>query len=381
MRLLALPIDALFNVEYGNTSLTKKYIRAHPGSKPVFGATVDPDKAIGLIATADHAQDGLSFVRIGYAGHVALRKAPFSVTCNVMVLAPKPDVRECLHLPYFVPVISAALKSIAVGRPGKGGRHDYMQVSRAAARAAKVLVPVSEDGSPDPEEQRVLTGNYARIAAAKSELAEMERSLGRLRLALPLDGVATIEMAVAETFDLKAGDGRYTRMYVRAHPGEYPRYTAETLGAEPEKIDTWDHDTEAIHYTIQGKNAGTVFHRPRHRFSMTADAGILVRKMDCIDYRYAYHALAAVFAQQGFRWASNTASQAKVLGLKLPFPASGRGAPDPKMQEAIAARLDVKLKAKEEIRASIRRLLEKDVVIVSERGVSGGDASGSSPSA
>lgn len=363
MRFVTAPVGRFFDVEGGNSKLTKKHMRAHPGEHPVYGATVGADTVIGRIDSADFLQDGLSFVRIGYAGHVALRRAPFSVTCNVFVLVPKGEVLDRLHLPYFVRVVSAALKDAAVGRPGKDGSHDYMQVTKGAALAATVPVPVDADGAPDVSAQEALAARYERISATKAELSETAKKLGRLRLALPLDGVATADVALSDAFDLTAGKGRYTRAYARSHPGEYPLYTAATQGADVDKIDTWDHDTEALHYTIQGANAGTVFHRSRHKFSMTGDAGILVRRTESIDYRFAYHAVSELFAAQGFRWASNTASKPKVLNLKLRLPVLPNGEPDLLAQQAIAARLDTKLKARSEIQDALRRLAEKDVVI------------------
>lgn len=293
----------LFEVRGGNGKLTRKYIRLRPGPHPVYGATVGIDKAIGHTSDADFMEDGLSFVRIGYAGHVAHREAPFSVTCNVFVLEPRGQYRGQLYLPYFATVISSALKPLAVGRQGKDGRHDYMQITKAAAQSAEIIVPVDEQGNPDWRAQVDLADRYDGIRNTKTQIAGILKSLGEIKLALPLDGVQSREVLLSDIFEQHSGKGKYTRDYARRNPGSFSLYTAATHGGDIDKIDTFDFDTEALHYTIQGANAGTVFHREHHKFSMTGDAGILIRKADLIDYRYAFHALAELFAKQEFRWA------------------------------------------------------------------------------
>jgi len=356
-------IGDLFSIKYGNGKLTNKFMRSNPGPYPVFGASADPRKAAGWIDTYDFDQDCLSFVRIGYAGHVALRAAPFSVTCNVLVLVPKPEVSDRIHLPFFVPVVSSALRRIAQGRFKEDGRHDYTQVTQQGALAATVSVPVDSDGLPDYDAQVTIARRYEKLAGTKDTLKALAERLERIELMLPLDEVEIAEFKLDEVFELHRGKSEYTKAFARANPGEFPLYTAATRDVKPDKISKWDFDTEALHYTTEGAHAGTVFHRSKHKFAMSGHAGILVRKSKLVDYRYAFHVASSIFREQGFRWSSNTASNSKVTRLLLPFPVNSKGELDVIAQQRIASRLDQMHGTKADLMERINRLIQSEVVI------------------
>lgn len=354
-------ISDLFDIVYGNGDLTKAYIHNNPGPYPVFGATSDPDKVAGYINTHDFSRDALSFVRIGYAGHVAHRAAPFSITCNVLALAPKEAVASLLHLPYFAPVVSSALRRIATGRFKADGRQDYTQINQSMALRATIDVPVKEDGTIDLEEQRVLAARYEKVGKVKVGLVAAAGQLADLGFAVPMDGIPTITLKLADAFDLARGNSKYTEKYAREHVGSYPLYTAATRNVVPDHIDTFDHEVEALHYTTEGAHAGTVFHRMKHKFSMSGHAGILTKKVPEISYSYALFEVTRVFNAQGFRWASNIPSKTKISDLELRFPVDVNGKLDTVVQDTIAKRMHRLSQQRDETVQDIRRLAKVEV--------------------
>lgn len=355
-------IRELFDIVYGNGELTKAHIHAHPGPHPVFGASADPSRTAGSIDSFDFDADALSFVRIGYAGHVALRQAPFSVTCNVLVLKPKSEWAKAIHLRYFVPVISAAFRVVATGRFKEDGRQDYTQINQAMALAATISVPVDADGRPDLPAQMLLADRYDRLAGIRSDLSRTAEDLSTLNFGLELRDVEVAEISLEEAFDVRKGVSTYTEKFALANVGSYPLYTAATRNVKPALINTFDHEVEALHYTTEGAHAGTVFHRPKHRFAISGHAGILTRKRADISYAYALREVSRVFAGEGFRWASNTPSKNKIRDLRLRFPVTADGAFDLVAQEAIATRMR-KLDAQREATVdALQRLAKAEVI-------------------
>lgn len=354
-------ISDLFSIVYGNGALTKAYIHENPGAFPVFGASADPGKSAGSISTFDFESDALSFVRIGYAGHVALRKAPFSVTCNVLVLKPKPEWAGLLHLPYMVPIISSSFRMVATGRFKEDGRQDYTQINQKMALNATISVPVDEDDKPDLKEQISLSDRYERLKGVRSSLAGTAARLFEFRFALDLREVKYAELPLSEAFAIIRGNSEYTEKYALAHAGHFPLYTAATRNIKPDKISMYDHNVEALHYTTEGAHAGTVFHRPKHKFSMSGHAGILVRKTPEIFYDYALYEVSRVFGGQGFRWASNTPSKSKISDLMLRFPVDPAGKLDVKAQQAIAKRMSALLRQRDETVEALKRLAAAEV--------------------
>lgn len=355
------PIGRMFDVHYGNGAITKRYMHGHPGSYPVYSASADDRKVAGYIDSYDHEGEAISFVRIGYAGSAALRTGRFSVTCNVLILKPKTDYIGSLYLPYFVDVITDALKLVAQGRFKEDGTHDYTQVTQRMAREAEVWVPFKA-GKPDLEAQRSLHGRVARINGVRRQLKFARKKVEGILFALPEHTGSTLEFEVSKLFDVVRGKSGYTNLYCRANPGEYPVYTAATMDLKPNRISSYDHEVEAIHYTAQGLHAGTVFHRPEHKFSMTGDAGILVRRDNGVHYPYALYELKRIFDAEGFCWASNTASKDKIAKLRVRFPVNAEGQLDVEAQIAIARGHANLYEQRERLVAQLRRLEEARVV-------------------
>lgn len=104
----------------------------------------------------------------------------------------------------------------------------------------------------------------------------------------------TKEVFVSDLFDIKKGDAKYTRSYLRDHKGEFPIYSSQTVNQGIiGKINSHDYDEECITWTTDGIHAGTVFYR-NGKFSMTTHCGALFLKKQYIgkiDLNYIFYRL------------------------------------------------------------------------------------------
>lgn len=235
-------------------------------------------------------------------------------------------------------------------------------MTQQGALSAVVSVPASADGLPDYDGQVALARKYDRVAGTKETLRSLAERLSAIELALPFEGVRE-SFRLDRLFDLHRGKSEYTKSHARSNPGTFPLYTAATRNVKPDMISSWAFDVEALHYTTEGAHAGTVFHRLKHKFSMSGHAGILVRKSEQVDYRYAFHAVSAAFREQGFRWSSHTPSNGRIAGIELTFPVDRTGELDLLAQQQIASRLDLLAAAKVDVEDRVRRLILSEIVV------------------
>lgn len=138
-------------------------------------------------------------------------------------------------------------------------------------------------------------------------------------------------------FELKKGNANYTKKYVNNNKGSFPVYSSKTkdngvLGY----INSFDYDLECIQMTTNGANAGTLFYRNRHKFSINGDAKLLIKTDHDIDHEYIYYALKKVFSDEGFSW-ENKVSDSKLKNLSVKIPVKSNGSYDLKKQQELAA--------------------------------------------
>lgn len=81
-----------------------------------------------------------------------------------------------------------------------------------------------------------------------------------------------------------------SKEYLADNVGEYPVYSSQTANnGEIGKIRTFDHDGEAITWTTDGANAGTVFHRIG-KFSITNVCGLIkIKDIKELNYKFLFY--------------------------------------------------------------------------------------------
>jgi len=84
-----------------------------------------------------------------------------------------------------------------------------------------------------------------------------------------------------------------SRDYLRNHAGPYPVFSSQTAnGGVFGSIDTYDYDFEAITWTTDGANAGSVFYHRDKKFSITNVCGLLkVLDSNQVSTKFLYYAL------------------------------------------------------------------------------------------
>lgn len=104
-----------------------------------------------------------------------------------------------------------------------------------------------------------------------------------------LQGASMEWKPLGEVAELKRGRV-ISKEYLYENAGEYPVYSSQTVNnGEIGKIKTFDFDQEAITWTTDGANAGTVFYR-EGRFSITNVCGLIkIRETEILSYKFLYY--------------------------------------------------------------------------------------------
>jgi Restriction endonuclease S subunits len=104
-----------------------------------------------------------------------------------------------------------------------------------------------------------------------------------------LQGASVEWKPLGEVAELKRGRV-ISKEYLYENAGEYPVYSSQTVNnGEIGKIKTFDFDQEAITWTTDGANAGTVFYR-EGRFSITNVCGLIkIRETEILNYKFLYY--------------------------------------------------------------------------------------------
>ena len=104
-----------------------------------------------------------------------------------------------------------------------------------------------------------------------------------------LQGAEVVWKPLGEVASLKRGRV-ISKEYLYDNVGEYPVYSSQTVNnGEIGKIKTFDFEQEAITWTTDGANAGTVFYR-EGCFSITNVCGLItIKDIQNLNYKYLYY--------------------------------------------------------------------------------------------
>lgn len=98
---------------------------------------------------------------------------------------------------------------------------------------------------------------------------------------------------VGEAFETPIrGKSKYSRAYLRAHPGDHPVYSAATAGPVG-SIDTYDHEGDFLSWSTNGYAGRTLV--LSGRFSSTSDRALLRSRVELLDLEYCAIVLAPKF--------------------------------------------------------------------------------------
>lgn len=125
-----------------------------------------------------------------------------------------------------------------------------------------------------------------------------------------------------------------SRIDMAANPGPYPIYSSAKDGdGKFGSYGDYLFDEELITWSVDG--GGRLFHRPKHRFSVTNVGGFLrILNPGLLDYRYLWHALTLAHSRVTFDWVKKAhPSTIRTVYKDIPVPSLAE-------QKRIAAILD-----------------------------------------
>lgn len=196
--------------------------------------------------------------------------------------------------------------------------HSSWSIDKLWSKDEKIKIGISED------EATISVDDY------KDSIQETIEIIGAYRM--ELDNLTSVPndiqyttKALHEVFEFKSGNSVITQTYINKHKGEYVVYSSNTKNDGIfGYIDTYDFDEECIQITTNGVYAGTVFYRPKHKFSINADARLLIKKDKNLNYEYLTHELRRIFSEHNFNWENKpTIGKTKDIELKIPINKKG----------------------------------------------------------
>ena len=168
--------------------------------------------------------------------------------------------------------------------------------------------------------------------------------------------------SIEKLFEIKSGNSKLIKNYLNNHKGEYVVYSANTKqNGVFGYIDSYAFDIECLQMTSNG-NAGVVFYRKKHKFSINGDARILIKKHINLDYQYLLHTIQNEFNKQNFNW-GNKATKEKIKNIEIPIPVNSKGEFNLEAQKEIAEKYASVEKIKEDLKNQMNNLLNIQIEI------------------
>ena len=134
-----------------------------------------------------------------------------------------------------------------------------------------------------------------------------------------LQGAEVVWKQLGEVASLKRGRV-ISKEYLYDNVGEYPVYSSQTVNnGEIGRIKTFDFEQEAITWTTDGANAGTVFYR-EGCFSITNVCGLItIKNIQTLNYKYLYYWLSIEAKKHVYSGMGNPKLMSNQME-KLPIP-------------------------------------------------------------
>lgn len=179
----------------------------------------------------------------------------------------------------------------------------------------------------------------------------------------------TVKVVFTDILDYKSGSAILTKLYMSEHPGDYPVYSAKTIGeTKVGEIDSYMFDLEGLQLTTNGANAGTWIYREKHKFSLNGDARLYYPKKEfekVLDIKYLFYALQSAFKSKNFDW-STKATVNNTQNIEISIPILPNGVYDLEMQKILAKQYQVIEIQKNILLNKIEELKKSKIVINSD---------------
>ena len=218
----------------------------------------------------------------------------------------------------------------------------------------KIDLPINSNGEIDIFAQNQIVKKIIFIKETKQKVEEYKKKINKLNIEIKDISITYKPFYLLELFNIKSGNSKLTKTFIEKNKGDFPVYSANTknngvLGY----LNTYSHECECLQMTTNG-NAGIVFYRREHEFSINGDARLLIKQFDELDYQYLAYEVQKEFKKHNFNW-KNKPSIDKLKDIEIIIPINKNGKFDLKIQKEIAE----KYKKVESIKSAINLELDK----------------------
>lgn len=180
-------INELFDLTQSSnsSSFTKTFIKNHPGTIPVYGATKRSDEvSYGYIddnvfitsknkrTQVKYFENCLTFNIDGSAGYVFYRKGRFSLSEKVRPLIVKEEYKKYVDLNYLQYITQNLFRSITKGRVGHDGQNEFSKLNITMIKDKKIKIPISSDGTFDIDMQRNIAKKFEKLYEIRRSITE-----------------------------------------------------------------------------------------------------------------------------------------------------------------------------------------------------------------
>lgn len=245
-------------------------------------------------------------------------------------------------------------------------KHDYefdrgLRASIDNMKSVLIKIP-TKNGKFFIKKQREIIHNNTTIYETKNQISNHKKKIENLNVSIPYKNVNYKSVPFENLFSYETGNSKLTKTYLEYHKGEYVAYSANTKeNGIFGYIDNFDHECECLQITTNGVYAGHVFYRPKHKFSINADARLFIKKSNKLDYTYLLYEVRRVFIENNFGWRIKpTLYRTNELFFNIPIDDDGEF--DLKTQKQIGAQNEKIYNMRNKVLKNLDKILDTNII-------------------
>lgn len=327
------PVSELFTPVGGRSKFIRDYIDAHPGSYPVYSASLTGP--FGFIDEADYSGRFLTWCMNGYAGRMEIINGKFSATRDRGVLVPIEDV-TIPDLTYLKYQLEPLLSELAVGRRVAGRRNKYTKIYSGTVKDVQVSLLTGEDGDLDYRAMELAGERLRTIEQRHTSVKRILESIQAADVVIPCPPpFRIVSLGDEELFDLSIGD----RVLLSQSTGEgAPIYSAsvQKIFGYTTVSNLADFEKDSLIWGIDWVFDWNLI-PARQEFATTDHCGRLLIKDPSIDSEYLLWALRSTRSSYGFDRVFRASLGNVKRSVEVPIPVDANGQYDITRQREIAS--------------------------------------------
>jgi restriction endonuclease S subunit len=289
-------IGDIFTPVGGRAQFTRDYIDAHPGSYPVYSASLTGP--FGYADSFDYSGRFLTWCMNGYAGRVDIIDDNFSATRDRGILVPKEGV-TVPDLTYLKYQLEPLLSELAVGRRVEGRQNKYTKIYPGTVTDILVRLPSDAHGSLDYEAMRLGGKHFQAVEHQHTSVRRMLESIQSADVAIPCaEPFRIVSLGDEELFDLSIGERILLSQTIE---GGIPVYSASVrrIFGYSNTSNLTDFEQDSLLWGIDWVFDWNLIPAGQ-KFATTDHCGRLLIKDPLIDSEYLLWALRSTRSSYGF---------------------------------------------------------------------------------